>query len=67
MLCLHQSHRMFSAVQAALTENNKMTDFGELSWRLDVQVTRCRDSVRRTQMTYVIHMLEKRGMEEDSC
>ena len=41
-----------------------MTDLGELSWCLGIQVAECQDSVRLTQRTYILKMLERFGMQD---
>jgi hypothetical protein len=39
------SSDLLSKVKVALKENHKMTDLGELSWCLGIQVAQCQDSV----------------------
>ena len=41
-----------------------MNELGELSWCLGIQVAQCQDSVRLTQKTYILKMLERFGMQD---
>jgi hypothetical protein len=58
------SSDLVSKVKIALKEKYKMTDLGELSWCLGIQVAQCQDSVRLTQRTYILKMLERFGMQD---
>jgi hypothetical protein len=55
---------LLSKVKVALKENYKMTDLGELSWCLGIQVAQYQASVRLTQWTYILKMLERFGMQD---
>jgi len=41
-----------------------MTDLGELSWCLGIQVAQRPDSVRLTRKTYILKILERLGMQD---
>jgi len=58
------SSDLLSKIKVALKENYKMTDLGELSWCLGIQVTQCQDSVRLSQRTFILKMLERFGMQD---
>jgi len=58
------SSDLLSKVRVALKENYKMTDLVEQSWCLGIQVAQCQDSVRLTQRTYILKMLERFGMQD---
>jgi hypothetical protein len=58
------SSDLLSKVKVALKENYKMTHLGELSWCLGIQVAQCQDSVRLTQRTYILKMLERFGVQD---
>ena len=58
------SSDLLSKVRVALKENYKMTDLVEQSWCLGIQVAQYRDSVRLSQRTAIIKMLERSGMQD---
>jgi hypothetical protein len=45
LILASNSSDLLSKVKVALKENYKMTDLGELSWCLGIQVAQCQDSV----------------------
>jgi hypothetical protein len=64
LILTSNSSDLLSKVKVSLKENYKMTDLGELSWCLGIQVAQCQDSVRLTQRTYILKMLERFGMQD---
>ena len=64
LILTSNSSDLLSKVKVALKENYKMTDLGELSWCLGIQVAQCQGSVRLTQRTYILKMLERFGMQD---
>jgi len=50
--------------QQELMTNYKMTDLGDLSWCLGIQVTQGKDDVLLSQSTYVTKLLERFGMQD---
>jgi len=53
------SSDLLSKVKAGLKENYVMTDLGELSWCLGIQVAQWQDSVWLTQRTWILKMIEE--------
>jgi hypothetical protein len=58
LMLTSNSSDLLSKVKVALKQNYKMTDLGELSWCLRIQVAQCQDSVRLTQGTFILKMFE---------
>ena len=64
LIVTSNSSDLLSKVKVALQENYKMTDLGELSWCLGIQVAQCQDSVRLSRRTSILKMLERFGMRD---
>ena len=64
LILTSNSSALLSKVKIALKENYKMTDLGELSWCLGIQVAQCQDSVQLTQRSHILKMLERFGMQD---
>ena len=61
LILTSNSSDLLSKVKVALKENYKMTDLGELSWCLGIQVAQM---VGLTQRTYILKMLERLGIQD---
>ena len=54
LILTSNSSDLLSKVKSALKEKYKMTDLGELSWCLGIQVAQCQDNVRLTQRSDIL-------------
>jgi hypothetical protein len=64
LILTSQPSYLLSKVKVALKEDYNMSDLVELYWCLGMQVAQYRDSVRLSQRTAIIKMLERSGMQD---